>query len=190
MSKNGTSFKGKYPVGCGGCCGNYYQAIPVSNSAQVNTLGNQYKYIKPSVISTFGMLRKKYRWAYTGQYPNYWVQPVGGGANLADNYSSGLYTTDLSAKSDCIVDTNDTAKYEGYRVEHGPYGCYKTNGGRYTYNDAASNAPYSKQLYQPQTSSQHTLRVQRKCLNPTEEQKPFPPAVNGGGCNTTILTAP
>lgn len=164
MGKNGTSFKGVNPVGHGGHYGTYYQAEPVFNSARVNTLGTQFKYIKPSVISTFGMLRKKYRWAYNGVTPNYWVKEVGGGANLSDNYSSGLHTENLSAKTDCVVDTNDTEKYEGYIVEHGPFGCSKTNGGRYTFNAAVSNAPYSKELGEPQTSSQHTLRIKRGCV--------------------------
>lgn len=159
MSKNGTKFKGQYPVGQGGHLGQYYQANPVYNSARVNTLGNQYMYMKPSVLSTYGMLRKKNRWAYNGTFPNYWVKPIGGGANLSDNYSAGVYTKNLSAKSDCTTNTNDTEKYVDYIVEHGPFGCSKTNGGRYTFDKATSNAPYTKELGQPQTSSQHTLKV-------------------------------
>jgi len=166
MGKNGTSFKGIYPVGHGGHYGDYYQAEPVFNSARVNTLGNQFKYIKPSVLSTFGMLRKKYRWAYNGVYPNYWVKSVGGSENLSDNFSSGLYTEDLGAKSICVVDTNDDAKYEGYIVEHGPYGCScsKTSGGKYTFDNAAANAPYSKELGEPETAGQYTLRMRRDCV--------------------------
>ena len=170
MGKNGTSYKGIYPRGAGGCCGKYYNAQPVMNSARVNTLGDQYKYIKPSVLSTRGMLRKKYRWAYSGVVPNYWVKQVGGTANLSDNYSSGLYTSNLSAKTDCVVDTNDEDKYVGYVVECGAFGCNKTDGGRYTYNQAAGNAPYSKELREPRTSGQYTARVQRSCiLNQNQE---------------------
>lgn len=170
MGKNGTSYKGIYPRGAGGCCGNYYNAQPVMNSARVNTLGDQYKYIKPSVLSTRGMLRKKYRWAYSGVYPNYWVKQVGGSANLSDNYSSGLYTSNLTSEMDCVVDTNDEDKYVGYIVEHGPFGCNKTNGGRYTYDKAVGNAPYSKQLKEPRTSGQYTTRVQKPCiLNQTRD---------------------
>ena len=163
MGKNGTSFKGIHPVGHGGHYGAYYQAEPVFNSARVNTLGTQYKYIKPSVISTYGMLRKKYRWAYTGVTPNYWVKQVGGSANLSDNFSSGLHTEDLSSKNTCVVDTNDDKKYEGYIVEHGPYGCScsKTSGDKYTFDNAAANAPYSKELREPETSGQYTSRIRR-----------------------------
>ena len=109
------------------------------------------------------MLRKKYRWAYTGVTPNYWVKQVGGSANLSDNFSSGLHTEDLSSKNTCVVDTNDDKKYEGYIVEHGPYGCScsKTSGDKYTFDNAAANAPYSKELREPETSGQYTSRIRR-----------------------------
>jgi hypothetical protein len=120
------------------------------------------------------MLRKKYRWAYSGVVPNYWVKQVGGTANLSDNYSSGLYTSNLTAKTDCVVDTNDKDKYVDYIVECGPFGCNKTDGGRYTYDKAAGNAPYSKELGQPRTSGQYTTRVQKPCiLNPNQEASNF-----------------
>ena len=164
VGKNGTSYKGIYPVGHGGHYGAYYQAQPVMNSARVNTQGTQYNYVKPSVLSTHGMLRRKYRWVHSGVTPNYWVKTVGGGANLSDNHSSGLYTEDLGAKSICVVDTNDDTKYEGYIVEHGPFKCSKTNGGKYTFDAAVANAPYSKELGEPETSGQHTLRMRRDCV--------------------------
>ena len=46
----------------------------------------------------------------------------------------------------------------------------------------------SPPLSQPQTSSQHTLRIQRKCANPLPTQKPYPYAVNGDACNSTLST--
>ncbi len=48
-----------------------------------------------------------------------------------------------------------------------------------------SNAAYTKTIKQPQDSSQHTLRIQRKCANPSPAQKPFPYRVQTG---TGILT--
>lgn len=183
MGKNGTSYKGIYPRGAGGSGGNYFNAEPVMNSARVNTLGDQYKYIKPSVLSTRGMLRKKYRWAYSGVAPNYWVKQVGGTANLSDNYSSGLHTSNLAVKTDCVIDTNNEDKYEGYIVECGAFGCNKTDGGRYTYNQAAGNAPYSKELRRPRTSSQRTARVQRGCIL---NQKVFYLQKTTGKCIQTV----
>jgi hypothetical protein len=44
----------------------------------------------------------------------------------------------------------------------------------------ARNGLYTKRLYQPETSSEHTLRIQRKCANPIGTQKPFPYAVSTG----------
>jgi hypothetical protein len=56
----------------------------------------------------------------------------------------------------------------------------KTTTARFKFNDMASNAPYTKNLYQPRTAGQRTLQVQRRCSNPQGAQKPFPFAVNGG----------
>ena len=44
----------------------------------------------------------------------------------------------------------------------------------------ARNGQYTKRLKQPETSSEHTLRIQRKCANPIGAQKPFPYGVSTG----------
>ena len=64
MSKNGTSFRGIFPIGYGGCCGKYPKSQPLMNcpEVKVDTRGKQYRYVKQSVISTKGMLEKKYKW--------------------------------------------------------------------------------------------------------------------------------
>jgi len=178
MSKNGTSFRGKYPRGAGGACGNYQSGDIVYNSAQVVTLGDQYKYIKPTVLSDFRTFRNKYKWAYTGAYPNNVVQANGQG-NLSENSSQGVYLHKLSVANDCVVDTNDSEKYVDNIKSCGPFGCSKTSGRGYTYNTAAANAPYTKLLYQPQTSGQHTMRIQRKCADPSPDQMPIPGPKNG-----------
>ena len=49
----------------------------------------------------------------------------------------------------------------------------------------ARNAPYTKELRQPEDSSTRTLRIQRRCTDPFPYQKPFPYAVQTG---TGILT--
>ena len=76
FSTNGTPFRGVNAYGSGGTFGRYPRPEPVFNVNRVIALGDQYLYVKPSVLSTYGLLQKKYRWAYTGKYPNYWVQPV------------------------------------------------------------------------------------------------------------------
>ena len=178
MSKQGTPFRGTTACGSGGCCGTYYNKTPVLNIREVDTLGTQYKYIKPSVLSTKGMLEKKYRWAYNGQYPNYWVQPNYSG-NQVDSASQGLYIQTIAAANICVTDVNDFKKYEGYIKNCGPTDCYPTPA-LFKYNTMAANAPYTKYLRNSQDSSQYTLQIQRKCANPTGLQKPFPFAVNRG----------
>jgi hypothetical protein len=186
FSQQGTRFRGQYPYGSGGTFGQYYQAIPVMNAGAgiIEVKGNQWEFIKPSVLSTRGMLRKKYRWAYSGQYPNNWVQPIYTG-NQTDSSSQGLYVQTKSAANDCVVDTNDSVKYIDNIKNYGPTGCQKTPARGYTMNVMQSNAPYTKDLHIPRDSSQHTLRIQRKCANPSPVQKPFPYAVQTG---TGILT--
>ena len=186
FSKQGTRFRGVYPYGSGGSYGKYYTGMPVFNAAPGNIIvtGNQWEFIKPSSLSTKGMLEQKYKWAYNGQYPNNWVQPNYTG-NQTDSASQGLYIQQLSAANDCVVDVNNEAMYVGHRVNCGSTGCQTTPARGYKMVVQQANAPYTKQLHIPQTSSQHTLRVQRKCANPKPSQKPFPFAVPTG---TGILT--
>ena len=188
FSKNGTPFRGIHAIGWGGTGGRYPYSEPVFNVCRVLTSGQgtQFESIKPSVLSTRGMLRKKYRWIYSGQYPNYWVQPNYGTSNLSDNTSQGMYIQTKSAANDCVVDTNDTPKYVDYFVRGGPFGCQPTPARGYTFNVQQSNAPYTKFLHVPQTSGQYTLRIQQKCADPTPKQKPFPYATNGDSCNNTL----
>ena len=174
MSKNGTPFRGVHPRGSGGCCGTYARPEPTMNAgkAYVDITGNQAKYIKPSTISTNGMLDKKYRWIKGGQYPNYWVQPD---ANLPYNFSQWFYIQQKAASNICVTDTNDTIKYTGHCL---PCNNNRTPLPRTTFKAMFSNSGYTKQLYLPQDSSQHTLQIQRKCTNPIGSQKPFPFAAN------------
>jgi hypothetical protein len=169
FSQQGTRYKGIYPYGNGGKYGKYYQAEPVLNAGlgTISVKGNQTEFIKPSVLSTRGMLQQKYRWAYSGQYPNFWVQPNYTG-NQTDSASQGLYIHNKSAQNDCIVDVNSVQKYDGFVVN-----CNSTL-------KHCNTAPYTKNIYKPQDSSQHTLRIQQKCSDPLPNQKPNPFRKNGG----------
>jgi hypothetical protein len=175
MSKMGTPFRGSYPCFTSGKGG---YSHPVFNVSEVLVLGTQNQYAKPSVLSTRGMLRKRFKWAYSGQYPNYWVQPNYTG-NMTDSSSQGAYVSTLSAANDCVVDVNKDEKFVGYTTCGGPTLCSTTTA-RYKFNDMARNAPYTKTTKQPLTSSGYTLRVKRPCTDPIGTQKPFPFAVNGG----------
>lgn len=200
MSKSGTPYRGTQPVGFGGTQGRYPSATlvgpysgalpnaqskeapvqPVLNSAVVDTLGTQYMYIKPSSLSTKGMLEKKYRWAYTRGYPYFWVQPVYTG-NQTDSASQGLYIQNLSSQNNCNLKVNNVGAYEDNIIRCGPTLCTPGRStARFKYNDMARNAPYTKTLYQPVTYGQYNLRLTRKCLNPVGAQKEFPYRTNTG----------
>lgn len=179
FSKSGTPFRGVHPVGWGGCCGTYKTAEPLFNSNEVITKGPRYLFIKPTTLSTRGMLRTRFKWAYNGTYPNYWVQPVQDGTMQSDTKSQGNYLQNKSAQNMCVIDVNDQAKYEGHIVSCGPTLC-STSTAKFKYNDMAKNAPYTKTIKQPIDSSQYTLYIQRQCQNPQGAQKPFPFAVQTG----------
>ena len=188
MSKQGTPFRGVNPRGNGGCCGTYATPLPVYNVNEVIVLADQYKYIKPSVLSTRGMLAKKYRWAYNGQYPNYWVQPVYTG-NQTDTASQGMYLHRVSAANTCSNDINERIKYVRNVNKCGPTLCQNTTT-KFKYNDMARNAPYTKYVNVPRDSSVRTLEIQRRCANPIGAVKPFPYAVNGGCGQKNYVVVP
>lgn len=177
FSKVFTPFKGELPVGSGGCCGGYNNSNIVYSVSESDyeTNARQGMYNKSSVLSTGGMLRMKYKWAYSGTYPNRWVQPD---SNNSDYATQGSYVSTKSAKNNCVVDTNDLDKY----VDH--VNNSERVSGISNRLDCANN--YTKSLHIPVDSSIYTGRIQQKCKNPTDEQKPFPYAVNGNGCNMFV----
>lgn len=194
FSKNGTPFRGTFPCWTSGGQGGRYPINIVLNSPHVKAInqGSQFYYIKPSVLSTDGMIEKKYRWINSGQYPNYWVQPVYPSGSLEDNASQWLYIQNKAAQNICVNDTNKPYVYEGYRIKCSPTDCSNTTAKHTSFNVISSNVGYTKTLDQPQTASQYTLQIQRKCSNPVGSQKPFPFAANNNsaGGKVTDRTAP
>lgn len=204
MSKSGTPYRGTEPIGFGGTFGKYPSAVligdantsstivlpnpgshqpavePILNSRIVNTRGTEHLYIKPSVLSTYGMLRKKYRWAYNGQYPNRWVQPNYTGAQ-SDSASQGLYIQKKASANVCSIKVNDVANYVDDNKKCGPTLCKsgRSTAG-FTYNGMARNGPYTKILGEPVSYGEYNLHLTRGCNNPTNAQKPFPYAVQTG----------
>jgi hypothetical protein len=61
-----------------------------------------------------------------------------------------------------VTDTNKTQIYVGHRIRGGPTGCSTTPAKYKSFSTITSNAGYTKTLYQPITSSQQTLKIQRK----------------------------
>ena len=215
MSKSGTPYRGTQPIGWGGTFGKYPSATlvgstsnniqstgcipnahskqaavdPVLNSRIVDTMGSQYLYIKPSVLSNYGMLDKKYKWAWYGQYPNYWVQQNYTG-NQTDSASQWLYIQNKAAANTCTLNVNNVGTYETYFKQTSPTLCTP---GRSTalfkYNDMVRNAPYTKTLYQPVSYAQYNLYLTRGCNNPIGPQKPFPFAVQTGSSQAAAGTS-
>ncbi|MGA1049199.1 MAG: hypothetical protein ACO3UU_14425, partial [Minisyncoccia bacterium] len=162
---------------------------PVLNSRVVDTMGTQYLYIKPSVLSNYGMLDKRYRWAWYGKYPNYWVQPNYTG-NQTDTASQWLYIQNKAAANTCSLKVNNVGTYEDHIVGCGPTLCTPGRStARFKYNDMARNAPYTKTLYQPVSYSQYNLYLTRGCNNPVGAQKPFPYAVTTGSSQAAAGTS-
>jgi len=125
-------------------------------------------------------LDKKYRWAYYGKYPNYWVQPNYTG-NQTDTASQMLFIQNKAAANTCNLRVNTVGLYEGHIVKSGPTLCTPGRStARFKYNDMARNGPYTKVLSQPVSYGQYNLFLTRGCNNPVGPQKPFPYAVQTG----------
>ena len=179
----GTPFRGQFAKGNGGKNGRYYNE-PLLNMclAKPKMLGGTNQYNKNSTVGTYGLLRKKYRYLYSGQYPNYWVQPNYGSSFLSDNTSQGLYVNKLTATYSRYVDTNVEAKFIDYKKN-----CSITDQNQCNTKllNSSNLLHYTKFLHIPQTSGQYTTRIQRKCANPLNYQKPYPGPTNGDACNTS-----
>jgi len=213
MSKSGTPYRGTQPIGFGGTFGKYPSATLVGNTSQqvtgavrnahskqsvvepvlnariVDTMGTQSLYINQSVLSNYGMLDKKYRWAKYGTYPNYWVQPNYTG-NQTDTKSQWQYIQNKSAANTCNLKVNNVGTYEGHFVGCGPTLCTAGRStARFKYNDMVRNAPYTKTLYQPVSYAQYNLYLTRGCNNPVGSQKPFPYAVTTGSSQAAAGTS-
>ena len=182
FSKSATPYRGIHPKGWGGTKGRYPDG-PNNRSLNimpvVTGVAIQNAIVKPPVLSTRGMLERRFRWIKTGQYPNYWVQPIYTGYQT-DTASQGLYIQRKSASNYLHYDVNNTAIYLDHYVRCSATGCHTTPACGYTMNLQQSNAAYTKTLHQPKDASDYTLRIQRKCQDPVGFQKPFPYAVQTG----------
>jgi hypothetical protein len=164
MSKNGTPFRGVNPLGAGGTGGRYYQAEPVFNSAEADTLGNQWEFNKPSVLSTAGMLRTRFKWLYYGKYPNYVVKDMYTG-NLTDNASEGVYTAKLASASTCTLDVNNQAKYAANCINNSSGCTNRLSVVRRTYDDVAAQTSYGKPPKVAVDQSTYLLYLTKNCSN-------------------------
>lgn len=182
FSKSATPYRGVHPKGWGGTRGRYPDGpnnVSININPVLTGVAVQNGIVKPPVLSTKGMLERRFRWINSGQYPNNWVQPVYTG-NQTDTASQGLYIQNKSAANYCHYDVNTPEKYVDYFVRCGSTGCNTTPARGYTMSIQQANAAYTKTLHQPKDASDYTLRIQRRCQNPVGFQKPFPYAVQTG----------
>jgi hypothetical protein len=184
FSQSRTPFRGVYPIGNGGTNGRYPTSVQLNIQPVLSKIVTDTFIVRPSVLSTKGMLARRFRWINSAGYPNYWVQPNYTG-NLTDNSSQGLYVQNKSAANYCHYDVNNPQNYVDYHKSYGPMGCQTTPARGYTMNLLQSNAPYTKTLHQTKDASDYTLKIQRRCQNPLGFQKPFPYQVQTG---TGVLT--
>lgn len=146
-----TPFRGTQPIGYGGHLGQY--PISVVTATPTEVASNQYKYIKPSTVSTKTMLAEKLKWIYYSQYPNVWVQPTYPTGPLDQNASMISYIEKIKSQN-CT----------SLGMETPP---------RCQCDDGANN--YTKQVSTAAMSyDQYFNYFDRKCLNPKGDQKPFP----------------
>lgn len=194
-SKNGTKFKGIYPVGYGGTIGHYAQPDVHLNAGEAKILlsGTQELYTKPSTVSTATQIRQKHKGIYTGQYPNNWVQESMGSCNLSHNTSQGLYVEKKSVSNMCVFDINDRARYEGHIKNcGGNTGDDETLCERIqirkeqhqTMKQQQSSARYTKTINNPLDSSLLTKAKSFQCvrsLNSDRTNKSIPIVVTASG---------
>jgi hypothetical protein len=182
MSKQGTPFRGIYPYGWGGSRGTYYQAEPVFNSAEAETLGNQWEFNKPSVLSTAGMLRTRFKWIYNGKYPNYVVKDMYTG-NQTQTPSEGVYIGKLASASTCNLDVNNQAKYEATCINKSTGCTNRLSVVKRTYDDVASQSSYGKPPKVAVDQGTYMLYLTKKCNNKGEpiEKSGGNPCIYGCG---------
>jgi hypothetical protein len=161
FSTNSTPFKGIYAKGNGGNYRNYATSFPQLGAEMIITRGTQSHCIKPSVLSTRGMLRKKNRWIGR-PYPHSTVQPMSVHTALSLNTSQGLYIDNLSSRANIHHDIN---QFNKYAVILRPT--------RYCSNNICSIS--AKNIRNAKSSSENLHRKKQPCSN----IEAYPTSING-----------
>jgi len=187
FSKRGTPFRGTQPRGSGGQDGTYNTTGNIFyNVNEVNVLATQKDYVKPSVLSNYGMLERKYKWIHGGTQPNIVVKNIFNSGNLSDTKSQEQYIKNLSAANQCEMDINNSAKYENniYKCNTFCNTLIKNNntptsGGKY--DTIARKAPYTKNT-KTQLDYDTYIRLKQKQCSVN--------MINAGACNVVCPHTP
>lgn len=148
FSQVSTPFKGVHARGHGGSQGQYRVAAVIQATGS-DVASIQQDFIKPSVISTKCMLSKKLTWIFNSQYPNVWVQPT-------TNMTMGSYIEKLKSQNCTTI---------GSEIAICQQAC-------------ANNNNLTKRPKTALSYSEYLQYLDKKCLNPTGKQKPFPFNIN------------
>lgn len=148
-----TPFRGTEPVGHGGCCGTYKRAIFNSGSCSANNNN----YIKPSVLSTKGMLDKKYKW-FNSNGPTWVVKP---GDTYPLNSSQGLYIEQV--KTEAAVHKTSDISGNGLPYAANTGGCSNRTM-NFTGTKRIPCAGYTKTVPVTISSGENIAYRQRGCL--------------------------
>jgi len=169
MTPSGTPMRGIYGIGYGGS-GGQYRKQRLYNVNDASGVGSTSIYPYPSVLSTYGMLQKRYiccpdivKNVYTG--------------NLTDNASQGLYIRNIESANICVTDvdkdSSSCASFNCLGVQH-----------KKIY-PGVSVGNYTKPNEGAVDQSTHILYVTKQC-NQEDLNSPIPGNCNhkcvAGGC--------
>lgn len=155
-----TPFRGPEPVGHGGCCGTYKRVIHYSGSCCTN----DNNYIKPSVLSTRGMLAKRYKW-FNSNGSDWMVKP---GDTYPLNSSQGLYIEKVKNEA-ATHRTSDISGNERLPYAANTGGCTNRTS-NFTGTKRIPCAGYTKTVPVTISSGENIPYRQRNCLAQTGAQ--------------------
>jgi hypothetical protein len=181
-SPNGTRFKGIYPV-------NFSQTTGVISGStmcdQITELRGNAPSQQKSVGNNKSMIYSRNKWINTGVYPNVWVQPVKEMGYeeymkhrvLQEDCEDGKNIPTEGGEDCCACE--DAFEKSDVEIYYRPIDKLKRcNDG--VVQDMTSHST---------SSSLHTLRLQKKCVDPTGSNKPFPYyTTNPGVLNTRLVS--
>lgn len=199
-----TLYKGAYPVGAGGCCGEFVQNI-LSNSTCCT---NDPNIVKRSVMNTNGLILATVTHPTpvftdcSGSCVKNWVKDFN-----ALNYSQGMFIRTLKIKNICphwldetttchtdpsSYKTVCTTKFNGHPNTNIYPDCNKCDNKSYFIGTrkVVTNTTTKKMREGAITSGDYIsgLLQARQCLPPPPCKAPFPMALNHQGCDTNYMT--
>lgn len=199
-----TLYKGAYPVGAGGCCGEFVQNILSNNTCSTNDPN----IVKRSTMNTNGMILATVTHPTpvftdcSGSCVKNWVKDFN-----ALNYSQGMFIRTLKIKNICPHWLDETitchtdpsscktvcnVKFNGHPNTSIYPDCNKCDNKSHFIGTrkVVTNTTTKKTKEGAISSSDYItgLLQSRQCLPPPPCKAPFPMALNHQGCDTNYMT--